>query len=364
MTLSQCDLYIRSTTTCNVSRSFPVSIIQKLKIASFSAIALAPLSLTAQHANHSAPSVAASAAAGPGVYELASDGKGSLYVAYAGSRDKPGGGLIEFDATTLKEKRRIALPDAAPYGVGMNTKTGVIYTTNTRAGNVTAVEAATGKVLATISDPLDPKAHLFRVFVDEATNTIYTSVTGGRIWVIDGKTNAISRIYENIGATTIGLALDRANNQLFAANMGHNQIAVVDLTSGRVVRRINTDGVRSSIVAFDSASSRLFVTNQQTGNLSVIDVKENVVEKVIPTGGGALGVSFEPKQGRLYVTNRQAGTVSVIDSKSLEKIADIPVAGYPNTVTVDATGAVFVTSKLKSAEGSTPAGDTVSRLKP
>ncbi len=336
------------------------------------AIALGAFSLSAQQAQHAAhhagqhgtPAVAATAPAGPGVYELASDGKGSLYVAYAGSRDKPGGGLIEFDAATLKEKRRIPLPDAAPYGVGINTKTGIIYTTNTRAGNVTAIEAATGKVLATITDPLEANAHLFRVFVDETTNTIYTSVTGGRIWMIDGKTNTLTRIYDNIGATTIGLAIDHANKQMYAANMGHNQVAVLDLETGRVVRRINTDGKRSSIVAFDAATSRLFVTNQESGDLSAIDLKENKVIRTIPTGGGALGVSFAPQHGRLYVTNRQAGTVSVIDATSLTKIADVAVAGYPNTVTVDATGAVFVTAKLKTAEGADPAGDTVSRLNP
>lgn len=328
------------------------------------ALALGAIALPAQaqHTGHGASGLAAQAPAGPGVYELASDGKGSLFVAFAGSRDKPGGGLITYDAATLKEKKRVALGEAAPYGMGINTRTGILYTTNTRAGNITAIEAATGKIVATITDPAEANAHLFRVLVDEASNTVYASVTGGRIWVIDGKTNTLSRILENIGATTVGLALDPAANQLYAANMGHNQVAVIDLKTGRVTRRINTDGKRSSMLALDAGAARLFVSNQESGDVSVIDLKENKVIKTIPAGEGALGLVFVPQQGRVYVANRQAGTVSVIDAKSLSKVADVPVAGYPNTAFVDATGAVFVTSKLKTPKDGQPAGDLVVRM--
>lgn len=332
-----------------------------------SALTIGAIALPAQqaaHAAHGAASVAAQAPAGPGVYELASDGKGSLFVAFAGSRDKPGGGLITYDAATLKEKKRVELGSSAPYGMGINSKTGILYTTNTRAGNITAIEAATGKIVATITDPTEANAHLFRVLVDEASNTVYASVTGGRIWVIDGKTNTLTRVLENVGATTIGLALDPASNQLYAANMGHNQVAVIDLKTGRVTRRISTDGKRSSMLALDAATSRLFVSNQESGDVSVIDLKENKVIKTIPTGGGALGMSFVPQHGRVYVANRQAGTVSIIDAKTLDKVADVPVAGYPNTVFVDGKGDVFVTSKLKTAKDAQPAGDLVVRMSP
>ncbi len=333
----------------------------------FAAVLVAPVSAQSMHSQHhpsGAPSVAVTAPTGPGVYELGADGKGLLYVAHAGSRTEPGGGITVYDAKTLEVKNRFALPDAAPYGVGINSRTGIIYTTNTRSGNVTAVEAATGRIVATIADAKESNAHLFRVLVDEESNTVYTSVTGGRIWVIDGNTNRLSRIIENVGATTVGLALDRANNRLFAANMGHNQIAVIDLATDRVIRRINTEGERSSIAAFDPATRRLFVTNQGTGDISVIDTDSAKVIGRIATGAGALGISFSPMSDRLYVTNRQAGTVSVINATSLEKVADLPVPGFPNTVTVASDGSVFVTAKLRTVEGAEPAGDTVSRLVP
>ncbi len=327
-------------------------------------IVAVPFSAYGQHTGHGAasPGIAASAPAGPGVYELASDGRGTLYVAVAGSQADQSPALVVFDAATLQEKRRIALPTAAPYGVGINARTGIVYTTNTRAGNVTAIDVATGRVLATIVDSLEPRAHLFRVLVDEETNTIYASVTGGRIWVIDGATNSIKRIIPNVGATTVGLALDRAKNTLYAANSGHNEVAVVDLATDRVVRRIKTGGERSTIVDFDPASRRLFVSNQGTGDLSVINVDSAKVVSKIETGGGALGVSFVKQNGRVYVANRQAGTVSVIDAARLVKVADIQLQGYPNTLYVDATGAVFVTAKMRPVEGGEPVGDKVFRL--
>jgi YVTN family beta-propeller protein len=327
----------------------------------------APVSAQVDHSQHAAsgmPSVAVTARTGPGVYELGTDARGLLYVAHAGTRAAPGGGITVYDARTLEVKNRYAMPEAAPNGVGVNSRTGLIYTTNTRASNVSVVDAATGKLVAAIADPTDPGAHLFRVLIDEETNTVYTSVTGGRIWVIDGHTNTIRRIIENVGETTIGLALDRGGNRLYAVNMGHNQLVEIDLDTDRVVRRINTEGQRSTIAAFDPATRRLFVTNQGSGDLSVISADSAKLVRLIPTGAGALGVSFSAKSNRLYVTNRQAGTVSVIDAASLEKVADLPVAGFPNTVTVASDGSVFVTAKLRTVEGAEPVGDTVSRLVP
>ncbi len=80
------------------------------------------------------------------------------------------------------------------FGLGLNEKTQMLYTSNTRSGSVSAIDLKAGKVVATIKSEADPKAHTFRVLADEANNKVYVSLASkdGKIWIIDGKTNTIA----------------------------------------------------------------------------------------------------------------------------------------------------------------------------
>ncbi len=314
-------------------------------------------------AQTTAPTVEKTVQVGRGLYELAANpSNGLLYVASTGAENVKVFGL---DARTLEVKSTIDVASAPAYGLGINVRTQTLYSTNTRVGNVSAIDLRTGKIVATIADPLEPRAHLFRVLVDEETNTIYTSVTGGRIWIIDGATNTMRGIVENVGRTTVGLALDRAANRLYATNLGDNEVVAIDLATRRVVGRYATGGERSTILAMDVAGKRLFVTNQTTGDVSILDAADGKLIQTVKTGAGALGVVYHPTENRIYVANRGEQTVTVIDGASYGVISQLAVKGYPNTLTLDpTTGAVFVTSKARAAnaEGEEPVGDTVSRI--
>ncbi len=314
-------------------------------------------------AQTAAPAVEKTVKVGRGLYELAANpSNGILYVASTGAENVKVFGL---DAKTLEVKSTIDVASAPAYGLGINVTTQTLYSTNTRVGNVSAIDLRTGKIVGTIADPLEPRAHLFRVLVDEESNTIYTSVIGGRIWVIDGATNTMRGIIENVGRTTVGLALDRTANRLYAANLGDNEVVAIDLTTRRVVARYATGGERSSILAMDAAGKRLFVTNQTTGDVSVLSTEDGKVIQTVKTGAGALGVVYHPTENRIYVANRGDQTVTVIDGASYGVISQLPVQGYPNTLTLDpASGAVFVTAKARASnvEGEEPVGDTVSRI--
>ncbi len=318
------------------------------------------------------PSVVKTSKAGAGVYELAaSPSTGIVYVAAVGKRGEEGGAkILGLDEKTLEVKKTIDVSAAPAYGVGINDKTQKLYTTNTRNGNVSAIDLKTGQTVATIALEGSPKAHVFRALVDESRNVIYVSETAGRVWVIDGATDTLVGTIEGVGKTTVGLALDSARNQLFAANLGSQDVAVIDLATKTVTSRIPVEGGRPTQIAYDAKTRRLFVANQQTGDVAVLDVAAGKQIKSIPTGAGALGIGFSPAKNRVYVANRMAGTVSIIDAAKLEVIEDVEAGTLPNTVSIDTkTNRVFVTNKAKGApRGSTePApedegGDTVTLI--
>jgi YVTN family beta-propeller protein len=306
----------------------------------------------------------------PGLYEIVySRSLGLVYVASVGSRQEPGSAkIVGLDPASLEVKQTIPVPDAPAFGLGINDKTQMLYTSNTRTGNVSAIDLKTSKIVSTIKVDDDPKAHLFRVLVDEDKNLVYVSVTGGRVWVIDGKTNQLSHVLQDIGKTTIGLALDPSTNRLFAANNGSADIAVIDLEARKVTAHYPTGTAGPTMLAFDAKSKRLFVTSQDSADLTAIDATSGKVIKSVPTGAGALGIGFNPENNRIYVANRRAGTVTVLDAKSLDVVENLTAGTLPNTVAVDAKGKrVFVTNKAKSGGRNAPpvddpSGDTVSLI--
>jgi YVTN family beta-propeller protein len=304
-----------------------------------------------------------------GIYEIVfNPTENAVYVASAGPRGENVGKVLKLDPKTLQVLSTIEKGAERPYGLGLNVKTQTLYTTNTVTGTVSAVDLKSGKITVIKKDGLKP--HFREAIVDEESNTVYVSVAArgnSSIWVIDGNKNELSRIIENTGNVTTGMALDKANNRLWITNMSDHKIAAIDLATDKIVQTFEAGGENPTNLILDAKTNRLFVANQKTNNLTVLDAKSGALLKAVPTGEGALGVNFNPQNNRIYVANRGAGTVTVIDAKSYEVLANLPTGTHPNTVAVDVkTGAAYVTNKAKRMpEGETDAaGDTVSLIAP
>lgn len=329
--------------------------------------------LAADEAPAEAPAVERQQKVHAGLYELATSSEdGTLWVAATGSAQAPGAYLIALDPETLQERRRIDLGENPALGVAINNRTQTLYSSNTRVGNMSAVDLRTGEVTLIERADVEDAPHLYRVVVDEQNNRVYATVasTPGSIWVVDGAANELVDIIEDVGDRPTGLVLDAEAGRLYATILAANEVAVIELDSGKVVDRIPTDGERSTQLAFDPATQRLFVGNQETNDVTVIDAHAGRVVRKIPTGAQPIGVAFHPKTNQLYVASRQDGTVTVIDTQTYERVADLPIGSNPNSIHVDAaTGIVYVANKAaRPAPGQRPAddprGDMVTLIRP
>lgn len=315
-----------------------------------------------------------------------------LYVAaYGVGREQPQGqGIVVIHPETLEVDHTIAVPEAA-FGLGINTVTQRLYSSNALSGKITVFDLKTGSAIATIQDG-DKKAHLRQVVVDEASNTIYVTTVGGftrdpnasppdsQVWVIDGATNTLAHTINAPVTMATGLALDAGAGRLYVTDMLDQQVAVIDTKSREVVQRFASggektkDGGDSTNVDVDPAGGRLFVTHQMSGTLAVLESATGKLIKTIPTGKGALAVKYVGPAKQIYVTNRNAQTTTVIDSESYEVLAQLETGSFPQSLAYDAKrGLVYVTNKPKSLPRNAPAdaqpiddprGDSVSIIKP
>lgn len=317
----------------------------------------------------SAQEVEKSSRAGTGVYEaVISTQDGHIYVTGAGSRTNPGGAIYKINPTSLAIVDSISLTENPPFGIGINNKTQIAYTTNTRTNSVSAVDLKSGKVLATITNG-NEKTHTREVLVDEGNNLVYISDVGdpSSIWVIDGKTNKYLHSIENLGKTATGMTFLNGTDKIFLTVIGDNAIYVVDTKSKQVEAKFPSGGEAPVNITTDG--ERLFVANQKSGTVTVLDGKGNLL-KSIPTGAGAIGIAYDGVKGRIYSANRQTGTTTVIDAKTLTVLGDFETGSHPNHVKVDpVSGAAFVINKTKGGrpvEGQPIVvdknGDTITRL--
>ncbi|WP_159993187.1 YncE family protein [Roseomonas sp. 18066] len=310
----------------------------------------------------------------PGLYELAvSSTTGLVHVASAGPRGGKEAKILGLDPRTLEIKSTIELGDDAAFGLAVNDRTGTLFGTGTRAGNLLAIDLKTGAVKARIAE--GEGAHLRQVIVDEAHDRAFVSSFGARdkpsaIWVVDtagGKVSAV--ITEGLEGGITGLAYDAAGDRLFATALTSSEIVEVSLGRRAGIRRFASGGEGAVNIAFQAGSNRLFVANQKSGQLTVLDAASGQVVKAIATGEGALGVTLSGDGSLAYVANRGAGTVSIVDAKALELKESLATGSHPNTVAVDRrSGLAYVTNKARSAPRGQPPvedpnGDTVSIIR-
>ncbi|MBL7736399.1 MAG: YncE family protein [Chitinophagaceae bacterium] len=292
---------------------------------------------------------------GKGLYEIVYSEKGNaVYVASTGSRGQKGAGKVyKLDPITLSVKDSIDVSAAPAFGLGLNDKTQILYTSNTLSNSVHAIDLKTGKIIAVVTNGKD-KSHTREIAVDEKNNMIYVSDVGGGIWVIDGKTNTFSHLIENAGSSITGLALNSKKGILHAIDIKSDKVVSYDLKKNMVLDSFPAGSKGAINLVLDEKTNRLFVANQGNGDVTALDAQSGKLLQTITTGKGALGINFSPAKNWIYVANRGEGTVSIIDAATYKIIANLETGTHPNSIAVDKKGNAFVTNKAKSGPRPAP----------
>lgn len=340
-------------------------------------------SLSADQAAVAAPQVIGSLRVEPGgLYEIIHNSTdGQFYIAAVGPRGENKARISRVHAGTLAADEGIDVSTAALYGLGFNSRTQTLYGTATVAGSVSAINVRTGAV--TTIQREGEKPHLREIIVDEAANKAYASIVGyerdgqtvaSQIWVINGANNTVEKVIAVDTKGLTGIALDAANNRIFGTGMSSNEVVAVDLASGAVTARWQTQSERPTNLIYDAAGHRIFVVSQGGGDLTVLDTRNGALLGKVATGAGALSVAYNSALKQAYVANRQAGTVTVVNTEDYTIVANLDAGTFPQSIAIDRrTNLVYVTNKARGVpRGSPPGtpapedpkGDTLTVIKP
>jgi len=314
-----------------------------------------------------------------GLYQVAYGTKSnSLFVTTAVGRSPvKESKLLKLDPNSLKivaERDMAQVPGRsdghrfAVYGVAVDDAKGTVWATNTRDSTVAVYQQSD----LSLVKQLEPNALGARprdVAVDADLGKAYVSTPSDpQVVVLDTATHTVQKtiaIQSGVRGGVFGsnsLALDAQAHKLYTVSSATNEIAIINTRSDTVEKLIKVDGVKGAIgVAVDPKSQRVFVAAQGSDNVAVVDMVSGKTLTTVPVGAGTLNVAFDPVSQRAYVSNRGAGTVTVLDVDG-RIVANLPGGSFTNHAGVDGKGAIYVVNKARGAKD--PQGDRITRIVP
>jgi DNA-binding beta-propeller fold protein YncE len=132
------------------------------------------------------------------------------------------------------------------------------------------------------------------------------------------------------------MAADVAGQRLFVAALGNNTVEVLDLKAGTTIKSLPGFAEPQGIV-YVPELDRVFIANGNDGTCRILDGQSLKTVASVSCGDDADNVRYDGKAGRIYV-GYGSGALAVLDAKTGSKLADIKLAGHPESFRLDPAG--------------------------
>src|SRR5882762_7583703 len=198
-----------------------------------------------------------------------------------------------------------------------------IYVTNEVSGDMTVIDSASYKMIATI--PLGKRPRGIHASPDH--KTLYVALSGSPIagpdvdestlpppdksadgiGVFDVPQNKLLRVIHG-GSDPENFDVSKDGKQLFISNEDISAVSIVDTASGTVVKTLGMGGQPEGVKVTPDGRF-VYVTSEETGAIAVLDVGAQKVVTTFKVGHRPRSIAFMPDAPRAYVNAENDGTV-------------------------------------------------------
>lgn len=260
-------------------------------------------------------------------------------VAYVSNQQ---GGVSVIDLATLTVTGTLDTAAHGPRGIGLSDDGTRLVTANMVDGNVSIINAASGKLEHLV--PIGSSPEFVRVRGQIAYVTYEPRSGAGappgaasdkkgddddvpaHIAIIDLPSGKV--IGDVTGKPqTEGLEFSRDGSQLIVTNESDNSLSVLDSTTGKLVRTVSLAayGDRPRGIKRSPDGTTFVVTLELSGQLLVLNEKLELVRQ-IPTARTPYGVAFDRSGSRVFVATNKDKLLQVFDVSAGTLVKDIPTA--------------------------------------
>jgi YVTN family beta-propeller protein len=214
----------------------------------------------------------------------------------------------------------VPLQAAAPYQV---------YVTNERSGDVTVINGADLKVVATIPVGKRPRG----IHASPDGKLVYVALSGTPIEAppqIDAHGNPV---------------FEKKRDDDDNADKTADGIGVLDIAAKKLTGKLHA-GSDPEEFALSKDGRRIYISNEDTKTASVINIASGKLEHIVPVGQEPEGVTTTPDGRQFYVTCEAGGDIYVVDTSSYSTVAHFKVNGRPRSVAFMSAGGIgFIPSE-------------------
>jgi YVTN family beta-propeller protein len=255
-----------------------------------------------------------------------------------------------------------------PNAIAIDPALNRIYVVNAGSGNVSVIDGATDRVIATAATDTRPYA----IAVDPAVHRVYvTNTFSDKVTVIDGKTNSARQLpvgskdfvetdarrgraffisYEDAALTMLdaagnihredlglshpwGLAIDQERGIVYVTEIGKDTLVAYHENDGKT-ETVPT-GSMPDAVAVDEAANKVYVANYEADSVTIIDGATMKPLTTVAVGHLPQALAVDSKRHRVFVANTHSDNVTVIDGSSDHALATIAAGTNPYAGAVD-----------------------------
>jgi DNA-binding beta-propeller fold protein YncE len=210
--------------------------------------------------------------------------------------------VVVFDRSSLATVTSIPA-GTNPDGIVFEPKTKTVWAFNGRSSNATVIDAAQGKVVATIPLPGKPEFP-----VADGSGAVFDNIESkNEIVRFDAAARTLTATWPVAGCDSpSGLAIDAAGHRLFAVCDG-GKMAVVDAKSGKTLAN-PAIGEGPDAARYDTKRKLAFSSNGG-GTLTIIDAGKAgyPVLQNLNTQKGARTMTLDEVTGRIYLATAMFG---------------------------------------------------------
>ena len=240
-------------------------------------------------------------------------------------------GNNSLEVIDLKENKRVHTIGglAEPQGIAYIPATNRLFVANGKDGSVRAFDAASWKMLTTISYGDDADNIRF----DAGSGHVWVGYGGGALGEFDQDGTKLGDI--KLDAHPESFQLEKNGSRIFVNLPNSRKIAVVDPKSRSVSGSWGTGGPLSNFpMALDEQNNRLFVVTRLPARLIVLETGRGKRLVSLPAIGDCDDVFYDQRRHRIYAIGGE-GMISVFEQRDADHYAEM---GRVKTVSGARTG--------------------------
>ena len=206
-----------------------------------------------------------------------------------------------------------------------------LYVANTGLNSVSAIDAASLGVTATIAVGISPVA----LAVDpRSTRVLVANQGSNNLTLIDTFSNRVVGTVQ-VDQAPVQISVDPNPNvdRAYVASPSSAFMTVLSASTGQVLRKLSVGpGVVASLP--DQIPNRLFLVKASQNRVVVFDTALNVEIGGFQTGRNPYRIVLDIDRDKLFVVNRDGGSLTVADRLSRRIEATIPVGKRPYGIAI------------------------------